>query len=93
MRENYKAIIANRIQTIAMLTNMPLTREDAKKAGAKEYLYVNFASCYGGYELMKVTVVGGGQDYFSWRNNTRLPAAAFVEMLDALIFGLEWGRK
>lgn len=93
MRTNYKAIIENRVETIAKLVNMPLTRSDAEKVGAKEYLYVNYNSVYGGYELMKVSMPGGGEDWFSHRNSTRLSAPAFVEMLDAMIFGLEWGRN
>lgn len=90
MRTNYKAIIENRVKSISKLTGIPLNRAEAEKVGAPKYLAVD---SYNGYLLIEVDVSSGAESCFSFRNDKRLTAAAFVEVLDAMIFGMEYEKN
>lgn len=87
MTKQERAVIENRLETIGKLTSYPSSREEAERVGQTRFLSVD---TYKGHLLMLEPVGPGGQDYFSFRNRTRLNTAAFIEMLDAMIFGLEY---
>lgn len=90
MRTNYKKIIEDRVRTIGRLTGYPITRTDAINQNSKAYLGVD---TYNGYRLITIETENGGESFFSFRNNRCMGAADFVELLDGIIFGLEYKTK
>ena len=76
-----KAILKNRLQTLQQITG-------------NNNLILDFDSLYGGYQLLERRENGALYGCFGFSSmERRIPAREMISRLDAIISGIEYGRK
>lgn len=83
------------VQDIAQLTGGAASRDEAKEKGLDKFLYIDYASVYGGYRLINVNVEGGGHSGSVMGSSVekRVTYANFCYGLTALIAGLKFKQS
>ena len=79
------------LEAIANKTGQATSKEEAIKKGLDRFLWLDYASCYGGYRLVNVMVFGGGHSDAMGRcsSATRLKASVMETYLRGILTGLE----
>jgi len=82
----------NLVKTICDLTGLSNNKEQAISKGQDRYLYLEYASVYGGYRLVNVNVNSGGHSGAFGGSGTeaRLKSSEMYTKLSALIAGIEY---
>ncbi len=69
----------NLLEDLAQLTDMATSKESAEAKGLDKYLYLEYASVYGGWRLVNVGVNNGGH-YGAFGSNATEPRLKAKEM-------------
>lgn len=80
----------NLLASIAEITGEAISREQAQLIGNERYLFIEYASAYGGYRLVNVGV-NNGAHYGAFGNNgceSRLKYKEMVIKLEGILAGL-----
>lgn len=79
------------VTEIADLLNLATSKEQAIEKGQDKYLYLEYASVYGGYRLVNVGVSNGAHYRALGMSSTsaRLKASEMETMLRGIITGIE----
>jgi len=83
------------VEEIAQLTGLAMSQEQAIEKGLGSYLYLEYASCYGGYRLISVGLKSGAHYGALGGSSTepRLKASEMETKLRGIIYGLEYAKK
>ena len=90
-----RQMINDRITDIAQLTGMSTNRQDAINNGQSTYLATEYASAYGGYRLVQISVTTGATfGAFGFSDiEPRQPTYKFYNTLRGIIGGLRHATK
>lgn len=82
------------VNKIGEQTNIPTGREQAKREGQPNFLYLEYAKEYGGYRLVKVRVDNGGHSgaFNGTASEPRRPAKEMEAFLYGLLTGLTYSK-
>ena|SRR5690242_16229240 len=79
------------LDQIAVLSGLASSREQAEEIGVDKYLFLEYASSYGGYRVVNVGIKNGAH-YGAFGGNgceSRISAKEMYQKLDGIIIGLE----
>jgi hypothetical protein len=90
-----KKQIETKLQYIAKLANLPTSRQQAIEMNQDKYLQCEYASCYGGYRLINISVESGGHFGAFGLSSTmgRLKANEFYNFLDGIEATLQYSKN
>lgn len=87
--------ISQLVKEIADLSGLVNNKKAAIEANQDKYLSYENAACYGGYRLIMVGVTNGAH-YGAFNMSSccaRLKPAVFAEMLNGIIYGLQYDKR
>ena len=82
--------LQGQLEVIAKLLGKATSRKEAEEMGAKSFLYLEYASAYGGYRVVTVKVDGGSHSGAFGGNGSesRLAAKETSLRLDGIFHGI-----
>lgn len=88
---NTRKNLNSTLRQISDLTGEATSKEDAIKSGKDKFLYLEYASCYGGYRLVNVNCKTGAHSGAFGGNGIegRLNASKMAIKLNSILSGIE----
>lgn len=83
------------LNKICILTGEVMTYDDAISKDKEKYLYIEYASHYGGYRVVNIGVLNGGH-YGAFNESScvaRKPLKQMTNYLEGILYGLEYSAK
>ena len=83
------------LDEICTISNQSMSKDDAISKGKENYLYIEYASHYGGYRLVNVGVLNGGHSGAFNESSCvgRKPLKQMTNYLEGILYGLEYSAK
>lgn len=93
---NNKETLSILLAQLANMTKKANSKDDAIKKGLDEYLYLDNYPMYGGYNLVSVSVVGGGHgnSFNSFPScGGRVTAKVMIEKMRSFMDGISYAKQ
>jgi hypothetical protein len=83
------------LKDICTELNLPFGYDDAVNKNAEMYLYIEFASCYGGYRLVNVLIKNGGHCGAFGESSccSRKSLKEMTNYLEGILYGIKYSKK